>query len=110
MQQEGVNNPSTKAIKKAIAKEELYCHYYRRTREAELTLQLIEELLLQLSTATDSLAVYKYFPYGMKRRAISLAFRIHLGWPCTLSQDMSTRVAWSGATSVLLCKRNIHQH
>ena len=43
------------AIKKAITKEELSCHCRRRTRDTELTLQLIEGLLLKLSTATDSL-------------------------------------------------------
>ena len=42
---------------KAISKEELSHHCHRRTRGAEVTLQLIEELLLQLSTATDSLGV-----------------------------------------------------
>ena len=45
------------AIRKAISKEELSRHCRRRTRGAEVTLQLIEELLLQLSTATDSLGV-----------------------------------------------------
>ena len=38
-------------------KEELSCHCRRRMRGGEVTLQLIEELLLQLSTATDSLGV-----------------------------------------------------
>ena len=45
------------AIRKAVTKEELSRHCRRRTRGAELTLQLIEELLLRLSTATDSLGV-----------------------------------------------------
>ena len=45
------------AIKKAITKEELARHCRRRTRGRELTLRLIEELLLKLSTATDSLGV-----------------------------------------------------
>ena len=47
------------AIRKAVMKEELSRHCRRRTRRAELTLQLIEELLLRLSTATDSLGVPK---------------------------------------------------
>ena len=44
------------AIRKATTREELSCHCRRRTRGAELTLELIEELLLQLSSpfATDS--------------------------------------------------------
>ena len=45
------------AILKAITKEELSRHCRRRTRGGEVTLQVIEELLLQLSTATDSLGV-----------------------------------------------------
>ena len=45
------------AILKAITKEELSRHCRRRTRGGEVTLQLIEELLLQFSTATDSLDV-----------------------------------------------------
>ena len=45
------------AIRKAISKEELSRHCRRRTRGAEMTLQLIEKLLLQLSTVTDSLGV-----------------------------------------------------
>ena len=57
LQQQGVCNPSTSAIQKAIMKEELSRHCHRRTRGAEVTLQLIEELLLQLSTTTDSLGV-----------------------------------------------------
>ena len=45
------------AIRKAVTREELARHCRRRTRGAGLTLQLIEDLLLQLSTATDSLGV-----------------------------------------------------
>ena len=44
-------------IRKAITKEKLARHCRRRTRGEGLTLQLIEDLLLQLSTATDSLGV-----------------------------------------------------
>jgi len=55
--QEGVSNPSMSAIQKAVTKDELSRHCCRRTKGAELTLQLIRELLLQLSTATDSLGV-----------------------------------------------------
>ena len=57
LQREGVSNPSLSAIRKAITKEELSHHCRRSTRGAEVTLQLIEALLLQLSTATDSLGV-----------------------------------------------------
>ena len=44
------------AIQKAITREELSCHCRRSTRGAELTLELIERLLLKLSNplATDS--------------------------------------------------------
>ena len=42
---------------KDITREELAHHYRQRTRAAEVTLQLIEELLLAFGTATD--------PYGV---------------------------------------------
>ena len=51
------------AIQKAISKEELARHYRRRTRGAEVTLQLIEELVLELSsspTAVDSNGVHVF--------------------------------------------------
>ena len=57
LQHERVRDPSMSAIQKAITKEELARHCRRRTRGAEMTLKLIEDLLLQLSTATDSLDV-----------------------------------------------------
>ena len=54
---EGVSEPSLSATRKALTREELSRHCRRRTRGAELNLQLIEGLLLQLTTATDSLGV-----------------------------------------------------
>ena len=51
------------AIQKAISKEELARHCRRRTRGAEVTLQLIEELVLELSsspTAVDSNGVHVF--------------------------------------------------
>ena len=51
------------AIQKAITKEELARHCRRRTRGAEMTLQLIEELVLELSSspsATDSNGVHVF--------------------------------------------------
>ena len=45
------------AIHKAVTREELSRHCHRRTRGAEVTLQLIKELLLQLSMATNYLGV-----------------------------------------------------
>jgi len=52
-----VRDPSQSAILKAITREELAHHCRRRTRGAEVTLQLIEELLLAFGTATDSCGV-----------------------------------------------------
>ena len=43
------------AIEKAINKNELARHCKRKTRGAELTVQLIEELLLEMGISTDSL-------------------------------------------------------
>lgn len=45
------------AAKSAISKAELSRHCRRRTRGEEKTIQLVEELLLSLSTATDPLGV-----------------------------------------------------
>ena len=53
----GVRDPSQSAVLKAITREELARHCRRRTRGAEVTLQLIEELLLAFGTATDSYGV-----------------------------------------------------
>ena len=63
LQYEGVHNPFMSAIQKAISKEELVHHCRRRTRGAEITLQLIEELVLESSsfpTAVDSNGVYVF--------------------------------------------------
>ena len=57
LQREGVSNPSMSAIRKAVAKEELARHCRRRTRGAGVTESLIEALLLELASATDSLDV-----------------------------------------------------
>jgi len=45
------------AIEKAITRNELARHCKRKTRGTELTAQLIEELLLDMGTATDSFGV-----------------------------------------------------
>ena len=53
----GIANPSDNAAKNAITKDELARHCRRRTRGTEWTTDLIEKLLLGLSTATDPLGV-----------------------------------------------------
>jgi hypothetical protein len=53
----GISNPSEKAARKALAKDELLKHCRRRTRGAEETIKIIEQLLLSLSSATDTLGV-----------------------------------------------------
>ncbi|XP_065905191.1 uncharacterized protein [Dysidea avara] len=57
LKQQGISQPSVSAVKKAITKDELSRHCRRKTRGVELTIQLIEELLLKLGTATDSVGV-----------------------------------------------------
>ena len=57
MVQAGVVNPTDTAVKKAISKDELARHCRRRTRGAEKTTELIEELILTLSSVTDLLGV-----------------------------------------------------
>lgn len=53
----GIPNPSESAVRKAITKEELSRHCRRRTRGVEETVELLESLLLALSSATDTLGV-----------------------------------------------------
>ena len=57
MVQEGIPDPSEKAVVKALTKNELAKHCRRRTRGTQETIELIEELLLSLSPATDSLGM-----------------------------------------------------
>ena len=57
MMQGGIPNPSPDAVIKDLSKEELAAHCRRRTRGEEETVDLIEDLLLGLQSATDSLGV-----------------------------------------------------
>lgn len=53
----GVANPSPSAVTKALTKDEMARHCRRETRGTKETEELLESLLLSLSTATDSLGV-----------------------------------------------------
>ena len=53
----GVSRPTDAAARKATTKEELLKHCRRRTRGVEETIIAIEQLLLSLSSATDTLGV-----------------------------------------------------
>ena len=55
--QAGVPNPSPSAVKKALSREETARYCRRRTRGAEMTTELIEGLLLAMTSATDTLGV-----------------------------------------------------
>lgn len=57
MVQAGVVHPSPSALTNALTREEIARHCRRRTRGTQATTELIENLLLSLSTATDSLGV-----------------------------------------------------
>ena len=57
MRQAGITNISDNAVKKAIKREELAKHCRRGTRGVETTIKMVEELLLGLSSATDTLGV-----------------------------------------------------
>ena len=74
----GMENPSMSVICKAIMKEELLRHCCRRTR-AEVTLQLIEEVLISLSTATDSLGVLFWCTDGHHLGGREEACKMHSG-------------------------------
>lgn len=53
----GVVDPSDRAVRKAVSKEELARHCKRRTRGTEETASLIESTILSLMSATDMLGV-----------------------------------------------------
>ena len=49
--------PSVGVVKKAVTREELAHHSKRKTRAVHETTQLIEDLILSFSSATDTLGV-----------------------------------------------------
>lgn len=51
----GMQHPSNTGMRKAITKDELARHCRRRTRGVDRTIDLLEALLLSLSSATDTL-------------------------------------------------------
>ena len=53
----GIPNPSDSAVRKAITKAEMARHCKRRTRGVAATKEVINNLLLELSTSTDTLGV-----------------------------------------------------
>ena len=53
----GITDPSPSAVTKALTKHEMAQHCRRETRGTEETVDLLESLLLSLSTATDILGV-----------------------------------------------------
>ena len=53
----GIPNPSEAAVRKAISREEAARHCRRRTRGVAKTTEMIENLILSLSSATDTLGV-----------------------------------------------------
>lgn len=57
LQAAGIPHPTPSAVNNALTRKELGRHCRRRTRGAEETVQLIETLLLSLSSATDTLGV-----------------------------------------------------
>ena len=62
LQDQGVSQPSMNAIEKAVTKDEMVRHCRRRTWGVEDTFYVLEELLLQLTPAIDTLGVplYRY--------------------------------------------------
>lgn len=50
-------NPSDSAVQKAISREEAALHCRRMTRGVEKTVQMLENLFLTLTPATDTLGV-----------------------------------------------------
>ena len=114
----GVPNLSTSATTKAVTKEELARHCRRRTRGMEEMTQLIEELLLSMSHATDTL-VYSSSErrpkrYGRSSRSMFRVSSILQVSPSTPSQATSKKAVslyqccavlkallhWSPSTSI----------
>ena len=54
---DGLRGISDDAVRQALSRDELVRHCRRVTRGAQKTIKLIEELLLSLTTATDTLGV-----------------------------------------------------
>ena len=54
---DGVINPSSSAVQKALCRQELQRHCRRHTRGTEETVEAIESLLLAFSAATDALGM-----------------------------------------------------
>ena len=97
LQLEGVGNPSSAAIKKAITREELSHHCHKRTHGEVETCQLMEQLILNMAGRTDSRGTSSYSmiglqQYGKKKRSILLASRIRRESRCTPSQGTSSKV------------------
>ena len=76
---EGVSDSSSAAICKAISREELACHCWRRTRGVTETTELIEALVLAMTPATDVLGVRLFKDRsktsGVSRSSTSSAYR-----------------------------------
>ena len=54
---QGVVHPSDSAVRKAVTKDELARHCHRTTRGADVTSQMIENLLQSLAASTDAIGV-----------------------------------------------------
>lgn len=95
----GLSNPPDSAIRKALMRDELARHCRRRTRGTESTTDLIEKLLLALSSATDSLGVLLL---QEEIKAIWEEQQHHIPcqriYTCILSQE-----AWRKRGFVFLC-------
>ena len=54
---DGILDPTTSAVQKALSRQELQKHCRRQTRGTEETIDAIESLLLAFSPATDALGM-----------------------------------------------------
>ena len=89
--------------------EELLCHCHRNTRGAEVTLQLIKELLMSLSTATNSLGVPFWCIDGHHLGGGEEACKMHSGsfWDDPVCHYRAHHQGWGEAASVSMCKRHL---
>jgi hypothetical protein len=105
----GVSNASQRAVRKAIARDELARHCRRRTRGTEQTNRLIEDMILSLTTLQTCWAsVYsetKCLRFGKRKNGTLLVCKIRPEYPCIQRSDPLPKATWFCPFTVVLVVR-----
>ena len=94
----GIKNPSSEAVRRAVGKKELALHSRRRTRGAEATENLLDSLLTTMAPATECW-VYPcserrcWARFGQNKRNMSPAYDPPPEYNCTFALAAAPRVA-----------------